>query len=458
MITRREFVRGAGATGAFALAGGGLLAACTPPPPGGPPFNVPPGNGPNLLMISIEGLNDYVGFLGGYAGDAHTPNIDALAAGGRSFLHAQSAAALSLPSRAAALWSLSPGTTNITSTSTGDINRYAALVADPSKLTLPQVLADDGYHTVNTGIVFETAIPSMWHTTHPYPELYHVHEPVGPDRFAYRPSAPGETHADQDTADWIAGRLAASYDRPFFIAAGFYQPHVPWVVPQWAFDLHPLDGVVLPDAPADDLDDVPPPGVALADAPLFNHAAVVSAGTQKQVLQAYLAAMSHTDAMVGQVLDALANSPFADDTYVVLWSDHGFHLGEKQHYRKTTLWEPSTRIPLIVSGPGISTGEFDRPVGLLDMAPTVLDLAGTSQPAGWEGQTLLGITPVQADARPARTHQGGHVTVRWRTWRYIRYANGSEELYDLEADPHEFTNLASNPTYAAIKAQLAAMI
>ncbi len=458
MITRREFVRSVGATGALALSGTGLLAACTPPSPGGPTFDVPPGDGPNLLMISIEGLNDYVGFLGGYAGDAHTPNIDALAAGGRAFLHAQSSAALSLPSRAATMWSLSPATTNITSTSVGDINRYNALVDDASKLTLPQVLADDGYHTVNTGIVFESAIPSLWHTTLPYPELYHVHQPVGPDRFAYGPMAPGETHPDQDTADWISGRLTATYDRPFFIAAGFFQPHVPWVVPQWAFDLHPLDDVALPPMPADDLDDVPATGVELAEAPLFNYAAVVSAGTQRQVLQAYLAAMSHTDAMVGQILNALASSPFADDTHVVLWSDHGFHLGEKQHYRKTTLWEPSTRVPFVLSGPGIAPSQFERPVSLLDVAPTVVDLAGGVRPAGWEGESLLSITPAGADARPARTHQGGHVSVRWRTWRYIRYANGTDELYDVGTDPHEFTNLAGDPAYAAVKAQLAAMI
>lgn len=459
MVTRRRFLLGAGASGALAATGaGGLLSACTPPPPGGPIFTVPPGDGPNIVMFSVDDLNDYVGFLGGYAGSAHTPNIDALAASGLAFHNAYGIATLTLPSRAAMLWCLDPTTTGINDSTTADHNRYGSLIADGSKQTLPEVLADDGYHTLNTGKIFESALTDRWHTTAPYPSTLALQTPVGPDRFSYEVLPPGEKHPDQATADWFRGRLAATYDRPFFMAVGFFQPHPPWRVPQSAFDHHPLGGVQLPPTVLGDLDDMPPPAQALADAPLSNYQAVQNAGTHELIVQAYLAAATHSDAMVGQVMNDLASSPFANTTNVMLWSDHGYHLGEHFHFRKSALWEQTTHVPFIVSGPGVASGVFSRPVSLLDMAPTVIDLAGAPMPAAWEGSSLVGITEAEADNRPVRTHHAGHRTLRWKTWRYTRYSDATEELYDQATDPEEFTNLAGNPAYAAEKAQLAAMI
>lgn len=192
---------------------------------------------------------------------------------------------------------------------------------------------------------------------------------------------------------------------------------------------------------------------------LENWTAVQNAGTHRQIVQAYLAALSHTDKMVGQVLNDLADSPYANDTYVMTWSDHGFHLGEKMHFRKQALWEQATRVPLTLSGPGVPTEEvFDRPVSLLDVAPTIHDLAGAPVPAAWEGQSLVGITTAQADARPARTWWEGSQAVRHQDWRYIEYAEGTSELYDVANDPHEFTNLTDDPTYATVKASLRAML
>ena len=356
------------------------------------------------------------------------------------------------------LWCLDPTTTGINNSTTADIGRYNALVADRSKLTLPEVLAADGYHTLNTGKVFESALNDRWHTTAPYPSTLALQTPVGPDRFSYEVLPPGEKHPDQATVDWFRGRLAATYDRPFFMAVGLFQPHPPWRIPQWAFDLHPLSGVQLPPTTVGDLDDMPPTAQALADAPLSNYQTVQNAGTHELIVQAYLAAATHSDAMVGQVMNELASSPFADTTNVVLWSDHGYHLGEHFHFRKSALWEQTTHVPFVISGPGITPGTFPRAVSLLDMAPTVVALAGAVTPANWEGSSLLGITETEADSRPARTYHAGHRTVRWRTWRYIRYSDATEELYDHGVDPDELTNLAGDPVHEPVRAQLAAMI
>ncbi len=452
MLTRRRFLVGAGATGALALLGGGSLAlSCSTPPP------VPPADGPNVLMLCVDDLNSYVCCLGGYGGTAQTPNIDALAAGGCNFTHAYCLATMSMPSRAGLFWSLSPGTTGIDSGSLEDSAAYNRLAAD-NREVLPRVLADHGYHTASTGKVFGVAHPSFWHTFQEYPVLWGLDVPVGPDGFAYGPIPAGTEHTDQTTANWICQQFQASYDRPFFIASGYFLPHDPWQLPQWCFDLHPIESIVRPPSVPDDLDDLPPIGRQLANAHNFQYDAVERAGTHERIIQAYLAAMSHSDALVGQTLNELADSPFADDTYVVLVSDQGYHLGEKRHYCKCGLWEASTRAPLMISGPGISPRRFDRPVSLLDVAPTVLDWAGLPAPSRWEGTSLLELTPEQADARPAKSYYDGHKAVRFQDWRYIRYVDATEELYDHRTDPDEFTNLADDPAHAADKAQLAAMV
>ena len=235
------------------------------------------------------------------------------------------------------------------------------------------------------------------------------------------------------------------------MAIGLFQPHVPWRLPQWAFDLHPLDEVVLPEVRADDLDDIPRGGVALADEPLTElngkritqNELVLGSGLWKEHIQAYLAACSHTDAMVGQILDALDASAYANNTAVVLWSDHGYHLGEKLHWRKMALWEHANRVPLLIRAPGMVEpgGGFDLPVSLLDLAPTLTNIAGIPTPAQFEGASLLGITPEIAATRPAQMRWGDAVSTRIGKWRWTRYPDGGEELYDLSIDPQEYNNL-----------------
>jgi arylsulfatase A-like enzyme len=183
-------------------------------------------------------------------------------------------------------------------------------------------------------------------------------------------------------------------------------------------------------------------------------------GRYQEVLQAYLASITFGDALVGRLLDALDASPAADNTIVVLWSDHGWHLGEKQHLHKFTLWERSTRIPLVVAGAGVAAAgaRCARPVGTIDLFPTLADLGGLPGPAGLDGASLRPLleTPDRAWDRPAlTTHGAGNHAVRSDRWRYIRYADGGEEVYDHAADPHEWTNLAGRSEVDAVKRDLA---
>jgi arylsulfatase A-like enzyme len=269
--------------------------------------------------------------------------------------------------------------------------------------------------------------------------------------FDYGELPADEVHQDQRAANFAVEQLGRDHDRPWFMAIGLFQPHLPWRLPAWAFDLHPLAQVALPQVRAEDLDDIPAMGVELAHHPasvingqrITQHELVVRSGLWAEHVQAYLAACSHTDAMVGQILAALDNSRYARDTAVVLWSDHGYHLGEKLHWRKMALWEQTTRVPLLVRAPWRveAGGGFDDPVSLLDLAPTLTDLAGIPTPAQFEGQSLVGITPAAAAARPARTRWGSAVSIRKGKWRWTRYRDGGQELYNLEEDPREYNNL-----------------
>lgn len=407
------------------------------------------GENPNILLLCVDDLNDWVGYLGAHPG-VHTPNIDRLRAQSYSFNRAYCSVPVCIASRASAMWGLSPETTKVHETD--DIDAYWALMRSPQLFPLPHFFSQAGYETISTGKVFHWAMGTkrLWDVFLPYkdsPVTFGDHGTL----IDYGVLAPGEIHADQIAANFAIEQLQGSHAKPWFMAIGLYQPHVPWRLPQWAFDLHPIDKVVLPEVRADDLDDVPPQGVALARFPVANlngveitqNELIMRSGLWPQHVQAYLAACSHTDAMVGQMLDALDASPYASNTAVVLWSDHGFHLGEKLHWHKMALWEHANRIPLLIRAPGRveAGGGFDLPVSLLDLAPTLTDIAGIEKPAQFEGESLLGITPEIAATRPAQMRWGDAVSTRIGKWRWTRYADGGEELYDLSVDPREYDNL-----------------
>ena len=269
---------------------------------------------------------------------------------------------------------------------------------------------------------------------------------------------------DEDLREWKLvsygiDQLQQKRDKPLLLTVGLFKPHMPWNVPRKYFDLHPLDKIVLPEAPPEDLDDIPPAGVKIA-APNGDHKQILESGRWKEAVQAYLAAISFADVQIGRLLDALDQSPERDNTIIVLWGDHGWHLGEKQHWRKFTLWEEATRAPLIWVVPGVTKPgtASDRTVDFMSIYPTLTDLAGIPTPEHVEGKSLrpLLIDPQAEWSQPAITTFGfNNHAVRTEGWRYIRYANGDEELYDEIADPKEWTNLANRPEYSKQKAELA---
>jgi arylsulfatase A-like enzyme len=415
---------------------------------------------PNVLFIAIDDLNDWVGCLGGHP-DIKTPHIDRLAKRGVLFTHAYCSAPACNPSRASLLTGILPSTSGVY------LNNQPWRPAMPNAVTLPQHFMAQGYHVVGGGKIFHGGFPD--------PASWHDYVKQGPDPMPpNRPlnGIPNTAHFDwgpidvsddemDDTriAKWAADYLGQKHDRPFFLAVGFFRPHLPWYVPKKYFDMYPPEKVTLPNVNESDLDDVPPIGRQMAN-PQGDHRKVIETNNWRKAVSAYLASISFTDTNVGRVLDALDRSACADNTIVVLWGDHGWHLGEKLHWRKFALWEEATHAPLIFAGPGIA-GEkaaCGRTVSFLDIYPTLSELCGLPPRAELEGVSLLPLlkNPSSPWDRPAlTTHGRNNHTVRSERWRYIRYRDGTEELYDHENDPLEWTNLAEKREHAQVKENLA---
>jgi len=266
--------------------------------------------------------------------------------------------------------------------------------------------------------------------------------------------------ADHELAQKAATALGENFDKPFFMSVGFFRPHVPLYVPPKWFELYDQKTLKLPRSPKSDLGDLPKNFLGINDyAVAPTHAEVVDSGSRKGLTQAYLASISFVDHCVGIVLDALKSSPHADNTVIVLWSDHGFHLGEKQHWAKRTLWEESTRVPLLIAGPGIQPGKSCREAAsLLDIYPTLVELCQLPKIPHLEGVSLAPQLndPTTARKQPAITSSyfGNH-SIRTRDWRLIAYADGAQELYHHTNDPDEFKNLAKSPEHQAIRDKLA---
>jgi arylsulfatase A-like enzyme len=432
---------------------------------------------PDVLFIAVDDLNDWVGHLGGHP-QAQTPNIDRLAARGIAFTNAHAPSALCNPSRTALLSGLRPSTSGVYGNAPDwrTVARFAGLP------TLPRHFRDNGYRTLGAGKIFHahtfgadgyagTNDTTAWDAF--YPALDHqLPNEISPHvRPANRnPGFPGfdwgpvvaddAATGDGQVVGWVERQLAAETGSPRFVAAGIYRPHLPWYLPQKYFDMHPLEDIVLPPFLENDLDDVPPAGQPGEMQSRAWHDWVVADGKWAEGVQAYLASTTFADVMVGQLLDALERSGRADRTIIVLWGDHGFHLGEKSRWHKMTLWEESTRVPFIIVAPGVTTpgSTSARPVTLMDIYPTLAELAGLEVPGHIEGRSLLPLleNPNAEWPHAAVTTYGfNNHAVRSERYRYIRYADGSEELYDHESDPNEWMNLAANPRLARVKADLA---
>ncbi|MFN3485993.1 MAG: sulfatase, partial [Planctomycetota bacterium] len=268
---------------------------------------------------------------------------------------------------------------------------------------------------------------------------------------------------DEDMADYRIvqygiEQLGRRHEKPFFLAVGLHKPHMPWNVPRKYYEMHPLEGIERPPYKEDDLDDLPAAGVRMAR-PEGDHALMLKSGRWKEAIRAYLATITFCDAQVGRLLEALDRSAYRDNTIICLWSDHGWHLGEKHHWRKFALWEEATRAPFIWVVPGLTrpNERCERTVDLMSIYPTLMDLCGIPRPAHVEGESLrpLLADPAAPWDRPAlTTYRYRNHAVRSEGWRYIRYADGGEELYDESKDPYEWTNLAGKAEYAARKEEL----
>lgn len=428
---------------------------------------------PNVLFIGVDDLNDWVGCMGGHP-QAKTPHMDRLASQGTLMLNAHCQAPICNPSRASLMLGLRPSTTGIYALQPW--LRKCDKLQDA--VTLPQYFASHGYRTMVTGKIFHDGQPRGWDKNEtnefmvygpkgshgPLPPEKLVTTPVGNHRLVDWGVFPerDEQQGDWEVATWAAEQLRAMpEDRPFFMGVGFRKPHVPCFAPQKWFDLYPDDRLLLPPVKLDDRGDTPRASWYLHwELPEVRLTWMLEHDQWVPLVRAYLACVSFVDSQIGRVLEALDESGHADNTIIVLWTDHGWHLGEKGITGKTTLWDRATRTPLIFAGPGVAGGaRCTQPAELLDMYPTLVELCGLPAKEGLEGHSLV---PQLRDADkprewPAITTDGpGNHAVRTERWRYIRYGDGSEELYDMLVDPHEWTNLAASPQYAKLKQRLAA--
>lgn len=417
---------------------------------------------PNILFVAIDDLNDWVGPLNGHP-QVVTPHMDRLARRGTTFLNAHTQSPLCNPSRTALMTGMRPSTTGIYG-----LQPWFREVDELKDLeTLPQYLARYGYKTYSTGKIyhggygrkegdaeFDELGPAASVGARPETKLVNTPQNHPLMDWGVFPHE-DEEKGDWKVASWAVEQLEGGLPEPFFLSAGFFLPHVPCYATQKWFDLYPEKTTKLPPMRPDDRDDTPRFSWFLHwKLPEPRLKFLQEADQWTNLVRSYLASISFVDSQVGRVLDALEASGHADDTIVVLWSDHGWHLGEKLITGKNTLWDRSTRVPLIFAGPGVGVGQTTtQPAELIDMYPTLAELAGLPAKDGLDGMSLgpqLRNPGAKRDRPAITTHNHDNHGVRSERWRYITYADGSEELYDMRQDPNEWTNLAGESKYADV--------
>ncbi len=415
---------------------------------------------PNVLFIAVDDLNDWIGVLGGHP-QTMTPNIDRLANRGMLFTRCYCAAPACNPSRAALMTGIRPSTSGVYH------NPDPWRKALPDAVTIPQHFMAHGYRAIGSGKIYHGAFPDpqSWDEFYPSKEKQSPGDPMPAKRpingipntahFDWGPVDVDDSQmGDSQVADWVIGQLGKKHQQPLFLACGFYRPHLPWYVPQEYFDMFPLESIQLPETKIDDLDDIPKAGIRIAR-PNRDHKTVLQYNQWKPAVQGYLASIAFADKQIGRVLDALDDGPHAENTIIILWTDHGWHLGEKQHWRKFALWEEATRTPMIIVAPGVKAGSRCKtPVNLLDLYPTLIDLCSLKKRPELEGVSLkpLLTDPQTKWERPSlTTHGKNNHALRSSRYRYIRYADGSEELYDHDEDPMEYNNMADKADLQKVK-------
>jgi arylsulfatase A-like enzyme len=432
---------------------------------------------PNVLFLAVDDMNDWIGCLE-QTPRAITPTIDRLAARGTIFTNAHTAGVFCAPSRAAIFSGQFASTTGCYTTAT-------YFVDHPELEPLQVSFAKAGYTTLGAGKLFhhpagcidtrgwtefflrsqrqrESGWPlDSWGEDTPFPSpfphsVYNRGQEIKGGLFlewaALANDREGEM-TDTRRVDWAIEQLQRQHDKPFFLGLGLYAPHYPNYCPRKYFDLYDRDAIEPPVFNAADLDDLPERIRKTQTARSRIIRKLEDLDAVKDAIHGYLACMSYADAMLGRVLDALAASPSAANTIVVLWSDHGYHHGQKGDWGKHTLWDRTSRVPFVWAGPGVVQGQrTNATVSLIDLYPTLVELCDLPAPRQQlEGRSLAGLL---AGEEPAADRtillpglRPGEFALINEHWRYIRYGKAGEELYDRHADPQEWTNLAKKKRY-----------
>ena len=425
---------------------------------------------PDVVFIIVDDLNDYLGCLGGHP-NAISPNIDALAESGMLFTQAYCNSPQCRPSRT----SLNHGVFAF-NTGTYFNARFKGETAIETP-TMQQFFMKNGYRVVSGGKVFH-GTPGK-HGDVLFKRPGDPKPPKEKDTFGgakppsdgYALDAADEEMSDYKVASWAIEQWNTPADKPLFMSVGFFRPHRPLQVPAPWFDKFPLDSIKRPAEPAEgaDWDDMPEFARKLARSHahkamhdgLSDHEFIVENELWDETLRAYQASVAFVDAQIGRFVDSLASNPRGRETVVMLVSDHGWHLGEKKHWCKGAIWEQTLRIPFIIRAPGVEAGAIsEQPVSLIDVYPSLVDLAGLPIPKFLDGKSVgPQLEDPAAERDPAISIYGeGNTSIRTKDWRYIRYEDDSEELYDHKKDPDEWSNLADNPEHAAIKERLSKFI
>ncbi len=426
---------------------------------------------PNVLFIAVDDLNDWLGCMNGHP-NTKTPNIDKLASQGVLFTNAHCQAPLCGPSRASLMTGLRPSTTGIygmiddnmiksDNETTGDI------------IFLPEYFKGHGYHTMGIGKLFHRHAPDGLFDESggrspgfgPLPEERFVWDGYGTsERGKYgRTSTDWGAYPEADSmmpdhksVNWAIERLSQEYEKPFFMAVGFLRPHVPLYVPQKWFDLHPVDNLEMTPYKSDDLNDLPSVAHLINDLPMMPTTEwAIENNEWANIIQAYLACISFVDYELGRLLDALEKSQYAGNTVIVLWSDHGYRMGEKGTFAKHALWETATNAPLIFAAPNLPKGKvIDTPAEMLSIYPTLLDLCALPAYDRNEGPNLVpemtGKDSEMYERTAITTFGMNNHGLRTSEYRYIRYEDGGEELYEHKSDPNEWYNIAGEPGNAEV--------
>ena len=440
---------------------------------------------PNVIFFAVDDLCDWVGAMG-YE-QAITPNIDALARQGVAFRNAHCPGTFCAPSRSAIF-------TGRFASTTGCYTTEIYFHDHPELRPLQVSFSDAGYSTYGAGKLFhhpagyldrrgwdefflrnEAAKREGWPLNswgddtpipQPFPNsIYNRGRQIKGGLFLEWGAVPDEREdemADSRRVNWACDVLKRKHDGPFFLAVGLYAPHFPNYAPQKYFDLYDAAKIKAPPYKDDDLDDLPPKIMRnKRNRKRLHHERLVELGAVEQAIHGYLASVSYADAMLGRVLTTLRESPHADNTIIVLWSDHGYHHGEKGDWGKHTLWERTSNVPFIWSGPDVASGAtVDSTVSLIDMYPTFVEMCELSAVEGLEGTSLAEILkePAKATDRDVflpYLDPGGYAIINEK-WRYIHYSDDTEELYDVQGDPHEWKNLAEDSNFAVVKQKLRA--